>query len=61
MIAYAGINNLIIPVLALTGADRLLSRLATTPWLGFWHGAIITLLLALSVGLFTKKRVFWRT
>jgi predicted acyltransferase len=61
MIAYAGINNLIIPLLALTGLDRLLSGLATAPWLGFVRGAIITLLLALSVSLFTKKKVFWRT
>jgi predicted acyltransferase len=61
MIAYAGINNLIIPVLALIGADKLLSALATTPWLGFVRGAIITLLLALSVSVFTKCRVFWRT
>lgn len=61
MIAYAGINNLVIPVLALTGADRLLSGLLATPRLGFMRGAIITLLLALSVSGFTKGRVFWRT
>ena len=61
MIAYAGINNLVLPVLALTGADRLLSALAATPWLGFLRGAIITLLLALSASLGTKKKVFWRT
>jgi predicted acyltransferase len=61
MIAYAGINNLVIPVLALTGADRLLSGLAATPWLGFVRGAIITLLLALSVSAFTRLKVFWRT
>ena len=61
MIAYAGINNLIIPLLALTQVDRLLARLNTSSWLGFAKGAIITLLLALSVSLFTKKRVFWRS
>jgi predicted acyltransferase len=61
MIAYSGINNLIIPLLALTQVDQLLARLNASPWLGFWHGVIITLLLALSVSLFTKKRVFWRT
>ncbi len=61
MIAYAGINNLVIPVLALAGADRLLSRLAVTPWLGFVRGTIITLLLALSTSLFTKRKIFWRT
>jgi predicted acyltransferase len=61
MIAYAGINNLVIPVLAMTGVDRLLSSLAATPWLGFVRGAIITLLLALSTSLFTKRKIFWRT
>jgi predicted acyltransferase len=61
MIAYAGINNLVIPLLALTQVDGLLARLNASPWLGFWRGAIISLLLALSTSLFTKKRVFWRT
>ena len=61
MIAYAGINNLIIPVLALTTANKFLASLDFSPWLGFVHGAIITLLLALSVSFFTKRRIFWRT
>jgi predicted acyltransferase len=61
MIAYAGINNLIIPLLALAGLSPLLSRLVTSPWLSFAKGAIITLLLALSVSFFTKRRIFWRT
>jgi hypothetical protein len=61
MIAYTGINNLVIPLLALTQIDRLLSGLNSSPWLGFLRGAIITLLLALSVSLFTKRKVFWRT
>jgi hypothetical protein len=61
MIAYAGINNLIIPVLALTTANKFLASLDSSPWLGFAHGAIITLLLALSVSFFTKRRIFWRT
>jgi hypothetical protein len=61
MIAYAGINNLVLPLLALTGVDRLLSVLEMWPWLGFVHGALITLLLALSVSAFTKRKIFWRT
>jgi ABC-type uncharacterized transport system permease subunit len=61
MIAYAGINNLIIPLLALTTVSPFLSSLVTSPWLGFLHGAIITLLLALSVSFFTKHKIFWRT
>ncbi len=61
MIAYAGINNLIIPLLGITSASTLLNSLDTSPWLGFVHGAIITLLLALSVSFFTKQKIFWRT
>jgi predicted acyltransferase len=61
MIAYAGINNFIIPVLALTGASTLLADFVTTPWRGFWRGAIITLLLALTVSFLTRRKIFWRT
>ena len=61
MIAYAGINNFITPVLALTGGATLLTDFATTPWRGFWKGAIITLLMALTVSLLTRKKIFWRT
>ena len=61
MIAYAGINNFITPVLALTGGAKLLTDFATTPWRGFWKGAIITLLMALTVSWLTRKKIFWRT
>jgi predicted acyltransferase len=61
MIAYAGINNFITPVLALVGADKVLTQFATTPWRGFWKGAIITLLMALTVSLLTRRKIFWRT
>jgi predicted acyltransferase len=61
MIAYAGINNFIIPVLALTGAESLLDRMAVSPWLGFLKGLIITLLLAVCVSVCTRRRIFWRT
>ncbi len=61
MIAYAGINNFITPVLALVGADKLLTHFATTPWRGFWKGAIVTLLMALTVSFLTRRKIFWRT
>jgi predicted acyltransferase len=61
MIAYAGINNFITPVLALTGGSALLARWATTPWRGFWRGALITLLMALAVSFLTRRKIFWRT
>jgi predicted acyltransferase len=61
MIAYAGINNFITPVLALAGADNLLAHFATTPWRGFWKGVIITLLMAVTVSFLTRRKIFWRT
>jgi predicted acyltransferase len=61
MIAYAGINNFIAPVLVLVGADQLLSQFATTPWRGFWKGVIVTLLMAVTVSFLTRRKIFWRT
>jgi predicted acyltransferase len=61
MIAYAGINNLIIPLLGLTSLNTVLARFDTSPALGLVHGVIITLLLALSTCAFTRLRIFWRT
>jgi predicted acyltransferase len=61
MIAYAGINNFITPLLALTGGSTLLAHFATTPWRGFGKGVIITLLMAVTVSFFTRRKIFWRT
>jgi predicted acyltransferase len=61
MIAYAGINNLIIPLLALTGGERLLSSMAFSPWLGFLKGMIVTLLVAACVCMCSRNKIFWRT
>jgi predicted acyltransferase len=61
MIAYAGINNFITPVLALIGANQLLSQFATTPWRGFWKGVVVTLLMAIVVSFLTRRKIFWRT
>jgi predicted acyltransferase len=61
MIAYAGIQNLVRPVLALTMLEELLHAISPTPWLGFVRGLLMTLLLALAVSFFTRRKVFWRT
>src|SRR5262249_2097329 len=61
MIAYAGINNFIIPVLAVTGAMVPLNHFVTSPWRGLLKGALITLLMALAVSWLTRMKVFWRT
>ena len=61
MIAYAGINNLVIPVLALTRVDLVLNAMVTNPWMGFLKGLIITLLVAMFVSVCTRMKIFWRT
>ncbi len=61
MIAYAGINNFITPLLALTGLDAVLNGWAVTPWRGFCQGLLVTVLMALAVSLCTRFRIFWRT
>ncbi|HZV34633.1 MAG TPA: DUF5009 domain-containing protein [Verrucomicrobiae bacterium] len=61
MIAYAGINNFILPLLALTTADQWLAEFASTPWRGFWRGIIITFLMAVTVSFLTRRKIFWRT
>ncbi len=61
MIAYAGISNLIPPILGITYLGSLLNLMVITPWLGFVKGMIITLLLGYIVSLFTKEKIFLRT
>lgn len=61
MIAYAGVNNFIAPLLALTGLAGMLDRWAATPWRGFWRGVLVTLLMGLVASFLTRKKVFWRT
>ncbi|MCP4246735.1 MAG: DUF5009 domain-containing protein [bacterium] len=61
MIAYAGITNLLGPVLGLCCAETLLQALTPTPWLGVLGACAKTLLLAWLVSLCTRRRIFWRT
>ncbi|MGE5352902.1 MAG: DUF5009 domain-containing protein, partial [Acidobacteriota bacterium] len=61
MIAYIAGSNFIMPVLAMTTLSTLLNYLLINPWLGFLKGLIFTLLVALTAGYFTKRKLFWRT
>jgi hypothetical protein len=61
MIAYAGVNNFINPLFALTGLAAILDQWASTPWRGFWRGALVTLSMAVVTTLLTRKKIFWRT
>jgi predicted acyltransferase len=61
MIAYAGINNFILPILALTTLDKVLEAFTTSPWRGFLSGLTVTLLMAIMVSFLTRRKIFWRT
>lgn len=58
LISYAGINNLVFPLLILLQVKMILDSIFTTPWMGVIEGAIITLLLALLTKVFTKYKIF---
>lgn len=61
MLAYAAGTNLLTPLAAITGLQELLVSLLPGPWPGVMRGVILTLLLAVMVAFFTKKKLFWRT
>jgi predicted acyltransferase len=61
MIAYIGRFTLVLPLLALTRINPLMDRLFVGPWPGFVHSVITTLIIALVVSVFTKRKIFWRT
>ncbi len=62
MIAYVGYANFIWPVFALLHLDKVFSQLdVINPWLGFLRGVVYTLLVALMVQFFTKRKLYWRT
>ena len=61
MIAYAGITNLLPPLIGLTQLDKLIRALTPTPWLGALGGFFKTVLLGYIISFFTKNKIFWRT
>jgi len=60
MIAYAGISNLIPPLLGITHVGVLLDLLVISPWMGFIKGLLVMLLLGVIVMVFTKRKIFLR-
>ena len=59
--AYAGITNLIPPILALTGLGDVLSLMVINPWFGLLKALFITFLLGFIVSFFTKYKIYLRT
>lgn len=61
MIAYVGFANFVWPILALTGLEKLFLAITPTPWLGFVRGLFYTFVVAILVGFFTRRKIFWKT
>lgn len=61
MIAYVGMMNLLLPLLALTGIDALIRSVTEAPWAGFFRGFAYTIALAFIVQAFTRHKLYWRT
>ncbi len=60
LIAYAGLNNLVYPILVLVYINTLLDSISALPWFGVLKGVFITYLVALSAQLFTKYKIYLR-
>lgn len=60
LVAYAGVNNLVIALLSIFKIYAFLEALTTIPWLGAIRGAFITFLVAYSTTIFTKRKIFLR-
>ena len=61
LIAYAGVNSLVPPVLGLTRLDIILTMITPSPWLGALRGAFHTYLVALAAAFCTRKKIFLKT
>lgn len=61
MIAYMGNSNFILPLMNLTMLGGVIDRMTPGPWLGTLRGMFVTLLVALMVCFFTRRKIFWRT
>lgn len=61
MIAYAGVNSLVPPILGILHIDTFIEQITASPWLGALRGAFMTYLVALAGSLCTKKKIYLRT
>lgn len=61
LVAYAGVNSLVPPVLGITRLDSVLAALTQAPWLGVVRGAFHTYLVALASSFCAKKKILLKT
>lgn len=62
MLAYTGAGYLILPLITLAGLAPALQHLAESgPWMGVVRGGILVVAVIVLTGLFTRKRIFWKS
>ena len=61
MVAYVACDLLIYPILGLCGLMQHLGLFATSPWLGFLQGVLLTSLAVVVTMFFTRIKWVWRT
>jgi predicted acyltransferase len=61
LVAYAGVNSLLVPLLALTGLGSVIATFTATPWMGVLRAFCYTLLLAAFAAFCTNRKFILRT
>jgi hypothetical protein len=61
LVAYAGVNSLLVPLLALTGLGSAIAAFTSSPWVGAARALAYTLLLAAFAAFCTRKKFILRT
>lgn len=61
LVAYAGVNSFLPPLLGLFALDGVIARVTATPWLGVVRGAIMTLTMAYVAAWCTKREIYLKT
>jgi fucose 4-O-acetylase-like acetyltransferase len=61
MIAYVGYATVVLPLLGLSGMKNAVEAREPGPWLLLAWGTLATVIVALLVQFFTRRRILWRT
>lgn len=61
MVAYVAGNLIVLPILHITGGDKLMHMMDNNVWTGFLEGVIFTGIVSLITVLFVRLKFFWKT
>jgi predicted acyltransferase len=61
LVAYAGVQSLVPPVLGMTGISGVIEKFTATPWLGALRGAFYTWLVATVGAFFARRGILLKT